>query len=109
VIVHTRSVAGVPIAEIEHRDVKRSRTARGYSLAATTARVDEVARRFEAVLTRLLDIAALELSVRRLAEEISRTSMSSSDDSSGRVQSVARSSRRSTSPGRSSHASRPMS
>jgi V/A-type H+-transporting ATPase subunit D len=73
VSVLTRSVAGVPIVEIEHDDVRRARTARGYSLAATTARIDEIAGRFETVLAQLLEVAALELSVRRLAEEISRT------------------------------------
>lgn len=71
--VHTRSVAGVPIVEIENADVDRARTSRGYSLVATSARIDAVAERFESVLDSLLDVAALELSVRRLADEIART------------------------------------
>jgi V/A-type H+-transporting ATPase subunit D len=71
--VHTRSVTGVQIVEIEKGNVERARTSRGYSLVATSARTDAVAERFESVLDRLLDIAALELSVRRLADEIART------------------------------------
>ena len=71
--LRTRSVAGVPIVEIEKEPVARARTDRGYSLAATSARLDEVAERFEAVLDRLLELAVLELSVRRLADEIART------------------------------------
>ena len=71
--VRTRSVAGVPIVEIDKGVVARARTDRGYSLVATRARIDDVAERFEAVLNSLLDIAALELSVRRLADEIART------------------------------------
>ena len=71
--LRTRSVAGVPIVEIETEPVARARTDRGYSLAATSARLDEVAERFEAVLDRLLELAVLELSVRRLADEIART------------------------------------
>jgi V/A-type H+-transporting ATPase subunit D len=71
--VSTRNVAGVPIVEIETAPVARARTARGYSLTATSARIDAVADRFEAVLEKLLDVAALELSIRRLAEEIART------------------------------------
>jgi V/A-type H+-transporting ATPase subunit D len=71
--VRIRSVAGVPIVTIENADIARARTDRGYSLAATSARVDEVADRFESVLDRLLEVAALELSVRRLADEIART------------------------------------
>ena len=73
VSLHTRSVAGVPIVEIDTEPVARARTDRGYSLAATSARLDEVAERFEAVLDRLLELAVLELSVRRLADEIART------------------------------------
>jgi V/A-type H+-transporting ATPase subunit D len=71
--VPTRSVAGVPIVTIENADIARARTDRGYSLTATNARIDEVAERFESVLERLLKVAALELSVRRLADEIART------------------------------------
>ena len=71
--LRTRSVAGVPIVEIDTEPVARARTDRGYSLAATSARLDEVAERFEAVLDRLLELAVLELSVRRLADEIART------------------------------------
>jgi V/A-type H+/Na+-transporting ATPase subunit D len=73
VAIHTRSVAGVPIVEIEKGEVERARTGRGYSLVATSARIDAVAERFESVLDRLLDVVALELSVRRLADEIART------------------------------------
>lgn len=69
----SRSVAGVPIVELEHETVGRARTGRGYSLAATTPRVDGVAEDFESVLDRLLDVVAVELSLRRLAEEITRT------------------------------------
>jgi V/A-type H+-transporting ATPase subunit D len=73
VSVRTRSVAGVPIVEIRKGKIARARTSRGYSLVATSARIDAVAERFEAVLERLLVFAALELSVRRLADEIART------------------------------------
>lgn len=73
VTLHTRSVAGVHIVEIEKGEVGRARTGRGYSLVATSARIDAVAERFESVLDRLLEVAALELSVRRLADEIART------------------------------------
>jgi V/A-type H+-transporting ATPase subunit D len=73
VALHTRSVTGVDIVEIERGEVERARTGRGYSLVATSAQIDAVADRFESVLSRLLDVAALELSVRRLADEIART------------------------------------
>ena len=73
VTIHTRAVAGVQVVEIEKGEVERARTGRGYSLVATSARIDAVAERFESVLARLLDVAGLELSVRRLADEIAHT------------------------------------
>jgi V/A-type H+/Na+-transporting ATPase subunit D len=69
----SRSVAGVPILELEHETVERSRFGRGYSLASTTPRTDEAAEGFEAALEGFLDVVAVELSLRRLAEEIKRT------------------------------------
>jgi V/A-type H+-transporting ATPase subunit D len=68
-----RSVAGVRIVELEHEPVVRPRTRRGYDLAATTPYVDATAAGFERQIDRLLDIAATELSLRRLADEITRT------------------------------------
>jgi V/A-type H+-transporting ATPase subunit D len=68
-----KNVAGVSIVELDHEPVGRARTERGYGLASTTARVDRTAEDFEAVLEGLLDVVAVELSLRRLAEEISRT------------------------------------
>ena len=69
----SRSVAGVKIVELSHDPVGRARTERGYSLSATTPRIDGVAEGFEGVLEGLLDFVAVELSLRRLAEEITRT------------------------------------
>ena len=71
--LQVRVVAGVSIVEIVKAVVARPPTERGYSLAATSARIDATAASFEAVLDGLLDVAALELSLRRLADEISRT------------------------------------
>jgi V/A-type H+-transporting ATPase subunit D len=68
-----RIVAGVPVVELEHDRVSRARTSRGYGLVATTPRVDVAAASFEKLLDLLLDVAADELSLRRLAGEISRT------------------------------------
>jgi len=69
----TRNVAGVPLVELEHDPVSRARTERGYSLATTTSRIDAAAASFETQLDLLLDVAATELSLRRLAGEITRT------------------------------------
>jgi V/A-type H+-transporting ATPase subunit D len=68
-----RIVAGVPVVELEHDVVSRARTRRGYGLVATTPRIDVAAASFERLLDLVLDVAAAELSLRRLAGEISRT------------------------------------
>jgi V/A-type H+-transporting ATPase subunit D len=67
------SVAGVSVVELEHDRISRARTGRGYSLVATTPHIDVAAASFERQLDLLLDVAAAELSLRRLAGEISRT------------------------------------
>lgn len=69
----SRSVAGVPILELDHETVERPRFGRGYSLASTTPRTDEAAEGFETALEGFLEVVAVELSLRRLAEEIRRT------------------------------------
>ncbi len=68
-----RNVAGVPIIEIDKPALRRPATDRGYSLPATTARVDRVAETFESQLDLLLDVVARELSLRRLSEAITLT------------------------------------
>jgi V/A-type H+/Na+-transporting ATPase subunit D len=68
-----RVVAGVPVVELEHDRISLARTGRGYGLVATTPRIDVSAASFEKLLDLVLDVAASELSLRRLAGEISRT------------------------------------
>jgi V/A-type H+-transporting ATPase subunit D len=68
-----RSVAGVRVVELEHEAVVRPLTNRGYDLALSTPHVDAAAAAFERQLELLLDVAASELSLRRLADEIART------------------------------------
>lgn len=73
VSVTARSVAGVPIVEVAGGPVARPRADRGYSLAATTPRIDAVADAYERMLDLLLEVVAKELSLRRLAAEITAT------------------------------------
>jgi V/A-type H+-transporting ATPase subunit D len=47
---------------------------RGYSPVGTSARIDTVARRFEEELNVVVEVAAHEARLRRLAAEIQRTS-----------------------------------
>ena len=67
-------VMGVPVPKFEHKNFSRSLAARGYSLIGTSARIDEVARRFEEELNVVVEVAEREATLRRLAAEIQRTS-----------------------------------
>lgn len=69
----TTSIMGVRIARIDHQPVGRPRTGRGYSLTGTGPRIDAVAEAYEAQLELILEVATTELRLRRLAEEIGKT------------------------------------
>ncbi|HXH14016.1 MAG TPA: V-type ATP synthase subunit D [Alphaproteobacteria bacterium] len=71
--VEGANIMGVPVPVIEKKTVSRSVLDRGYSLIGTSARIDLVAERFEAELDLLLELAASEMCLRRLAEEIQST------------------------------------
>lgn len=67
-------VMGMAVPRIEQTSLSRPLLERGYSLAGTSAKIDEVARRFEDELNLVVEVAASEARLRRLAEEIQRTS-----------------------------------
>jgi V/A-type H+-transporting ATPase subunit D len=67
-------VMGVPVPVIEQKSASRAVIDRGYSLAGTSTRIDEVANRFEEEVNLLIELASSELRLRRLAEEIRKTS-----------------------------------
>ncbi len=67
-------VMGVPVPLIEQASAARAVIDRGYSLSGTSARIDEAAERFEAEVDVLIELAASELRLHRLAEEIRKTS-----------------------------------
>lgn len=72
--VEGANIMGVPVPVIEQKTVSRSLLDRGYSLIGSSARIDRVAERFEAELDLVLELAASEMRLRRLAEEIQSTS-----------------------------------
>jgi V/A-type H+-transporting ATPase subunit D len=75
--IHVRaaSVMGVPVPEIERQKLVRPCTERGYSLATTSSRIDDAAERFEEELEILIEVAAVEMRLRRLLEEIRKTTI----------------------------------
>jgi V/A-type H+-transporting ATPase subunit D len=73
VTTRTESVMGVRVPAIDHEKVGRSRTERGFALAASSPRVDGVAERYEGVVEAVLGLAATEARLLRFGEEIQRT------------------------------------
>lgn len=71
--VGSRTVAGVRVFDLRHDPVRRSAGTRGWATALASAHLDTVALAYEEQLERVLDLCAVEVSVRRLATEIART------------------------------------
>jgi V/A-type H+-transporting ATPase subunit D len=72
--VRTSSVMGVRVPYIKQKRVARPAFARGYSIVGTSISIDEAASAFEAEVDAIIRLAESELHLRRLAEEIGRTS-----------------------------------
>lgn len=68
-----RTVAGVVVADLDHETLTRSPLERGWARALVPARVDAAALAHEELLQEVLDLGVIELSVRRLAGEIAKT------------------------------------
>ena len=71
--VDTRSVMGVNVPVIEHKDIKKSMIERGYGLADTSAKLDEASNGFEEVIELILELSEVEMTVKLLAGEIEST------------------------------------
>lgn len=69
----TTTVAGVRIAEIDYEPLGRGRFTRGYEAVGGSAHIDRAADEYEAIVEQLLRVAAYELRLRRLSEEIGTT------------------------------------
>lgn len=67
------NVMGLPMPVIERKSVGRHPLNRGYSLPAVSSRIEAVADAFEMLLDCAIEVADSEMRLRRLAEEIGRT------------------------------------
>lgn len=73
--VSSASVMGVRVPDIERARLTRASVQRGYSLTGTSSRIDAAAERFENELELVIELAAGELRLRRLAAEIRKTTV----------------------------------
>lgn len=72
--IETVKLMGVEIPDIEQRRVARSALGRGYSITATSSAIDEAALAFEDTVETIIKQAESELRLKRLLDEIQRTS-----------------------------------
>lgn len=73
--VTAASAVGVAVPIVERKQLVRTCAQRGYSLASTSCRIDAAALRFEEELELAIELAARELRLWRLAEEIRTTTI----------------------------------
>ena len=71
--VNVSNIMGVLTPVIEQKSVVRGPLDRGYSLMSVSSRIEAVAEAFENQLDLIIELAASEMRLRRLAEEIGRT------------------------------------
>lgn len=67
------NIMGVPVPVIEQKKIARSPLDRGYSPSSVSSRVEATAETFETLLDQVIALADREMRLRRLAEEIGRT------------------------------------
>jgi len=73
VAIEVRNIMGVRIPSMESVDVKKSLEERGYSVAGTSAKIDEAAENFESALDMVLKLAETENALKKLIREIEKT------------------------------------
>src|SRR3990170_6102 len=71
--IELRNVWGTKIPEVGVRDVRRPLLQRGHNPTATSARTIESAAQFEELLAAILQVAATEIKLKKIGEEIKKT------------------------------------
>ncbi|HXV41704.1 MAG TPA: V-type ATP synthase subunit D [Anaerolineae bacterium] len=71
--VNVSNIMGVLTPVIEQKSVVRGPFDRGYNLTSVSSRIEAAAEAFENQLNLIIELAASEMRLRRLAEEIGRT------------------------------------
>ncbi len=71
--VERRNIWGIRVPELEKKSVVRSVLARGYGIHTVSSRIDETATSFEGILNLIIAMASNEVRVKRLGDEIRKT------------------------------------
>ncbi|RZN67979.1 MAG: V-type ATP synthase subunit D [Candidatus Methanolliviera hydrocarbonicum] len=73
VTFYPRNIMGVVVPTIEVSETERNFLERGYGVIETSSKLDDAAKNFEAAIKRLVRLAEVEGTVRRLGEEVEKT------------------------------------
>ena len=71
--MNARNVMGVTVPLVEIGKVERTMIRRGYGLADTSAMLDDASKKMEIALSKIIKLAEIEETVRRLALEVVKT------------------------------------
>ena len=72
--IETKNLWGIRVAELQKTSLTRDSLTRGYAVTGTSARIDQAAATFEALLSHILEVAPIEIKLKKLGEEIKKTS-----------------------------------
>lgn len=72
--IETKNLWGIRVADLKKTTLTRDSLTRGYGVTGTSTRIDQAARSFEELLSHLLEVAPVELKLKKLGEEIKKTS-----------------------------------
>ncbi len=68
----TKNVMGIMVPKIDAKSVRKKLEDRGYGIITTSARIDEAAEAYEALVEDVVVAAEIETTMRRLIEEIEK-------------------------------------
>ena len=70
--LRTKNVMGIIVPKIDAKSVRKKLEDRGYGVITTSARIDEAAESYEALVEDIVVAAEIETTMRRLIEEIEK-------------------------------------
>ena len=72
--IETKNLWGIRVAELQKTSLTRNSLTRGYAVTGTSARIDQAASAFEELLSHILEVTPIEIKLKKLGEEIKKTS-----------------------------------
>jgi V/A-type H+-transporting ATPase subunit D len=72
--IKEKNIWGIKVPEVHVGRLTRSLFERGYSITGTSSRIDSTASEFESVVEQIIKMAPIEIKLKRLGQEIRKTS-----------------------------------